>query len=82
MYDSCSKFKYYRRLKSLRDYVLIHQDQHLVGVRSRESGLHVWSFGFFERADEEVLLPSLGPALPMADLYRGMRFSAKRATLG
>lgn len=76
-YDLGPKFGYYRRMKSLRDYVLIHQDQYLVEVRSRESHLSLWNFAEYETVAQSVRLPSLRLEVPMDELYRGLRLSAK-----
>lgn len=70
-YDRGEKFRLYRTLSSLRDYVLISQKQPLVEVFSRdESGL--WQFRAYEGLETAISLPSMGAEIAMRDLYRGV----------
>ncbi|MDX1907851.1 MAG: Uma2 family endonuclease [Bacteroidia bacterium] len=70
-YDRGEKFRLYRTLSSLRDYVLISQKQPLVEVFSRdESGL--WQFRAYEGLETTISLPSMGAEIAMRDLYRGV----------
>jgi Uma2 family endonuclease len=67
-YDRGEKFEHYRRLESLRDYVLIPQDEQRIQLFSRtDEGLWVFS----EAAGPEGVLsvPSIGCELAAAEVY-------------
>ena len=73
-YDRGSKFKAYREIDSLRDYITLAQDriyfEHSQGVKK-----HQWLLTEYDEANEHVtlqLLPSLGIVLPLHELYAGV----------
>ena len=69
-YDRSQKFAIYRRLRSLREYVLIDPDTRRVEVfRPGDDGL--WNL--FDMSDlAEVELASVGCRVAMGDLFKGM----------
>lgn len=68
MYDRTEKFARYRRIPSLREYLLIAQDAPLVERFVRQDdGQWLWSVA--EQLTEGVALPSVGCTLALADLY-------------
>ena len=73
-YDAGVKFEYYSSLPSVRDYVLVAQDDHIVEVRSRAGAGGAWTFAFAKTRSAEVAIPSIGVALPLAEVYRGVAF--------
>jgi Uma2 family endonuclease len=71
-YDRGGKFADYRRLETLQEYVLIQSEQ--VGVecfRRNEQGL--WVLFPYEVGDT-LILESVGLSVPIAALYRQVRF--------
>lgn len=67
-YDRGRKWELYRRLPSLRDYLLVSQHEPAVARYARgEEG--VWLFEVAEGTDAAVELASIGVRLPLADLY-------------
>ena len=71
-YDRGVKFDQYRKLNSLREYVLISQDAMAVDLYRLNSGL--WVFHSL-RGEEAVLsLASTGIEIPLSDIYRGVNF--------
>jgi Uma2 family endonuclease len=70
-YDRGAKFEHYRRLASLRDYVLISQDRPLVEVFSRGSR-QAWSYVAYDGPEATALLPAIGCTLELAALYEGV----------
>ena len=64
-YDRGAKFRRYRTVESLEDYVLIDTAGPLVEVYSRPD----WGPKTYEGLDATVSIPSLGVELPLADLY-------------
>jgi Uma2 family endonuclease len=71
-YDRGEKFAHYRRLESLREYVLISQDRYRVERYVRCDG--DWTLREFSGPDARVHLESIGCDLPMADLYELVEF--------
>jgi Uma2 family endonuclease len=68
-YDRGRKFDHYRRLASLREYVLIAQDRMHVERFARGADEHAWVLTVAEGADATVELPSIGCVLRVGDLY-------------
>lgn len=73
-YDTGIKFDYYSSLASLRDYVLVHQDDTLVEVRSRTEAGGRWNIAFAKTLYGVAHLPSISVDLPLAEAYRGINF--------
>jgi Uma2 family endonuclease len=73
-YDRGAKFEYYRQLPSLREYILVAQEQILIEhfVREDEGWLLTETTG----PGELVQLPSIACALPVAEVYRKVVFEA------
>lgn len=69
-YDRGLKFDYYGGLDSLREYVIVHQDERRVEVRSRADAAAEWRYATVRDVDAAVVLPALGASLPLAGLYR------------
>lgn len=71
-YDRGGKFKHYRGLASLREYVLISQDRPLVEHFARDDNR--WVLTEFDSPDDTLPLASLGCELPLAEIYLKVRF--------
>ncbi len=71
-YDRTVKLIKYRRLPSLREYVLVHQDTRCIEHFARYDD--IWIDG--EQRGEAALLElsSLGITLPLADIYENVPF--------
>ena len=71
-YDRGGKFKYYRALPSLQEYVLVSQDRPLVEhyVRKQDQ----WIFTEIDSLQGTLVLPSLGCELPLAEIYLKLQF--------
>ncbi|WP_395145054.1 Uma2 family endonuclease [Armatimonas sp.] len=72
-YDRGAKFAHYRRLITLRYYVLISQGEALVECYERQDS-GGWLLQEFRGLDATLLLPTLELALPLADLYERISF--------
>lgn len=64
-YDRGPKFRRYRDLETLKDYVLIDTSDPLIEVFSRPE----WGPKTYEGLDAVALVPSVGIELPLNDLY-------------
>ena len=67
-YDRGAKASHFRHIPSLREYVLVSQTDQRVEVQRRNAGGH-WEIHEFGPG-EQVLLESLGIAIPLNALYR------------
>jgi Uma2 family endonuclease len=70
-YDHGKKWENYRRLSSLRDYLLVSQDQARVEWYSRQ-GEAFWLFSEVDGLKAEVRLESIGVSLRLAEIYEGV----------
>jgi Uma2 family endonuclease len=72
-YDRGHKFAEYRRVESLRDYVLVSQMEARIEVFSRtEAGK--WQLAEFVGADAMCVIPSVGCEIALAEVYRDVTF--------
>jgi Uma2 family endonuclease len=67
------KFKFYRSLSSLREYILVAQDQPQV-ERFVLQGSDKWLLHLYEGLDDVVELSDLDCRLTMKDIYEGVTF--------
>jgi Uma2 family endonuclease len=72
-FDRKGKWDRYRMLPTLREYVLIEQDNPQVDVYFRTQD-GKWEFTSISDLREEVAFHSLGISIPMADIYRDVKF--------
>jgi Uma2 family endonuclease len=76
-YDRGKKFDQYRRLESLREYVLVAQDEVLV-LRYTRRGVE-WILSEFRRMEEVLRLESVGCEMPLSAVYRKVKFPEAEA---
>ena len=66
-YDRGDKFASYRRLASLRDYILIDQEAcHVEHFVRKDSG---WEFSEIDDCQGSLVVSALGIAIPLAEIY-------------
>ncbi len=68
-YDRGDKFASYRRLASLREYILIAQEACHVEHFVRKEG--AWEFTEIEDCQGNLMVPTLGIAIPLTEIYDG-----------
>ncbi len=66
-HDRGKKFSLYRRIESLREYVLLSQKEPLVERYAREGDF--WQFSSVEDLDASLVLASLGMEIPLRRIY-------------
>jgi Uma2 family endonuclease len=66
-YDREGKFEHYRTLRSLKEYVLVAQDQVLVERRTRQG--RKWASTEYRNIEETLVLESIGCAIPLREIY-------------
>lgn len=67
-YDRGKKAAHYRTLDSLREYLLVSQDEVRVELLTRQDDGH-WLLSEASQLEESISLSSIGCALRLADLY-------------
>lgn len=72
-YNRGQKFEMYRSIASLREYVLIEQKRPWVELR-RRTREDTWTASTVESLDQSVHLASINVDLPLARIYRRVRF--------
>ncbi len=70
--DRGKKFALYRQVPSLRDYVLVWQDEPRGECHSRDG--ESWSAVVFSGLDSSVRIPSLGCEIPLSELDEDVEF--------
>ena len=70
-YDRTGKFDKYKTLESLREYVMIRQDQHYAEVWYREK-LGYWQVTIVTDINGEIPLKSVGVSLQMKRVYKNV----------
>lgn len=75
-YDRGEKFHHYRRLESMREYVLISQNTPRIEWYQRNDD-GVWLFNVADGLQRDVTLRSIDAVLSLADVYRRVQFDAE-----
>ena len=70
-YDRGEKFRLYRKLPSLQEYVLISQDRALVEVFTHKAD-NIWEMRAYAELAETIALNSLNAKIAMTDVYRNV----------
>ncbi len=68
-YDQGAKFHTYSQLSSLKEYVLIEQEEKRVQIFYRSSPQDLWQMQWFSEKDNEIVLRSIDTQLLIADIY-------------
>ena len=71
-YDRGKKFGHYRRLESLREYVVVAQDEVLVEHYVREG--EIWHLTDLRSMDDTLSLASIDCHIPLREIYARVRF--------
>lgn len=74
LYDKEVKLKYYKRLTSLKYFVLISQKEIMVEVYSRIEDSQIWKYQTFETLQGTIEFDRLGFELPVGVIYDGIVF--------
>ncbi len=72
-YDKKGKFEEYKTLQSLKEYVLIEQNDYSVESRFREEP-NLWRETFATDINDSIHLKSIGCTISLADIYEEIEF--------
>lgn len=73
LYDRSDKFHLYRKLSSLKEYVLIEQNRYIVDVNFKSKKSDFWKITRYEGLEEIIHLQSLDIKISMKDLYQDVK---------
>lgn len=73
-YDRGQKFDLYLQSESLRQYVLVNQDEPRVMSYIRQSDGVAWLMIPLEGLDAVLEFPTLGVSVPLSEIYRNVEF--------
>lgn len=73
-YDRGGKFEHYKRIATLREYVLVSQNAPQIERWSRQAD-DSWTPFVVTGLDQSIDLPALGITLPLADVYKKVDFT-------
>ncbi|HJQ34843.1 MAG TPA: Uma2 family endonuclease [Pyrinomonadaceae bacterium] len=74
-YDRVDKFTHYKSIPTLSEYLLVAQHRpHVTRLFKQEDGL--WVHTELNDLDSTLELSSLGCALPLSEIYRGVSFDS------
>jgi Uma2 family endonuclease len=79
-YDRGKKFSHYRRLESLKEYVLVAQDEAFVERYSRQGD--IWQLSDWTSMDESLSLASIDCIIPLREIYARIDFPDAPLTVG
>lgn len=75
-YDRGDKFRQYRKIETLREYVMISQDTPAIETCFRDTDGR-WVIDSFTEIDGVLHLKSLDVLIPLAEIYAGVTFEKK-----
>jgi Uma2 family endonuclease len=69
-YDRGEKFRKYRSIPSLTEYLLISQLEVYIEHYSKSEKSDIWQFQISDRMGQIITLPSLNIEIPLSEIYR------------
>ena len=69
-YDRGEKFRKYRSVPSLREYILISQSEPYIEHYSRSENGDTWQLRISDRLEQKITLPHLNIEVPLTEIYR------------
>jgi Uma2 family endonuclease len=75
-YDRGAKFREYRAIDALQEYVLISQEQPLIERYMRQAQTRFWTLSDAAGLDERLVLESIACELALAEVYAQVEFPA------
>ena len=75
-YDRGIKFRYYRSIESLQDYILVAQDQIRIEQYTRGEA-HTWTLHDYQSSDETLRIESIGVSVALARIYERIEFPSE-----
>ena len=77
-YDVKTKRQYYASMDTVRDYLVIYQDEVFVTIYSRDDADQPFSVSDVEGPDGMLYIPSIDISIALEELYRNVRFPLRK----
>jgi Uma2 family endonuclease len=74
-YDRGEKFRKYRSISSLAEYLLISQSEPYIEHYFKPENNDIWQFQICDRIEQTMKLHSLNIEIPLTEIYRRISFS-------
>jgi|SRR5216684_1501575 len=74
-YDRGVKFQHYRTIESLKEYILVDQDQVRIEQYTRQDG-NIWTLRDHQGMEEELTMDSIGVSLQLRRIYDRVELAA------
>jgi Uma2 family endonuclease len=74
-YDRGDKFKYYRSIPDLQEYLLINQYELDIQHYAKSDG-GLWIYQAYESIENTISLTSINTKMPIATIYEGLSFES------
>jgi Uma2 family endonuclease len=74
-YDRGLKFKHYRTIASLQDYILVNQTEIRIEHYTRQAN-NLWILRDYQSLEEEMTISSIAVSLPLGRIYDRVEFPA------
>ncbi len=74
LYDRTKKWEIYRRIPSLRYYIMVSQKEYHIDMYQRSNEQSLFYFQSFDGADAIISLKDLGLEISLITLYKGIQF--------
>lgn len=78
-YDRTTKFRNYQKIDSLKEYILVAQDEPLCDRYVRQAD-GSWALVSFDEMTAELVFTSVEARIPLADIYAGVVFPPSTST--
>jgi len=72
-YDRTTKFRHYKKLNSVQEYVLVSQDEPLIERFTRQSD-GTWAQTDFVGMDVDMTFATVKASVPLSDVYFEVEF--------
>lgn len=78
LYDRKQKWDQYRKIKSLRHYLLVNKHTYKVEMFSRTHEIGLFYYQVFEGVESSIAFSDLGFALALKDIYEGIEMKVEK----
>jgi Uma2 family endonuclease len=76
-YDRGEKFRKYRSIPSLREYLLISQSEVYIEHYSKPEKSDIWQLQICDRIEQKMTLHSLNIEVPLTEIYRRINYKTE-----
>ena len=75
-YDRGKKFEFYRSISSLKEYIMVSSDRHLVEAYTKNEN-NLWVLSDEKNPESSIKFSSLSQQIPLKEIYSKVEFEAE-----